>query len=383
MIIREPKRLCERRRRELRSPSLGVAKLRLRLHRYSDSTFIQTFQSLSLRHIVYNMRLLAIIFLLFSLAQLVHNQSTNWKNVKVKPADLLKIGFLTMNFLQHQRTAELKRRQSNRNFPKITKNRLTYFADLKTNERHFKRTLDKILKVRVPDTPGIREVRQFINNEMTGLGWTVEEDTFRENTVVGPVEFTNIIATLNPDAPRRMVIACHYDSKKDPQGFLGATDSAVPCAQMINLAHTMKLDLDDHKVNPGKELTLQFIFFDGEEAFVQWTKTDSIYGARHLAEKLQGSNFAYNRIQGNQLDRMDIFVLLDLLGAKNPNIISSQTSTDPWFRKLVEIESGLNEIGAISGPRIFSTMSARNLGIEDDHIPFQQRGIFEMILNWF
>ena len=29
--------------------------------------------------------------------------------------------------------------------------------------------------------------------------------------------------------------------------FPGAIDSAVPCAQMINLAHTMKMDLDDHK----------------------------------------------------------------------------------------------------------------------------------------
>ena len=29
----------------------------------------------------------------------------------------------------------------------------------------------------------------------------------------------------------RMVIACHYDSLLKPEGFLGATDSAVPCAQ--------------------------------------------------------------------------------------------------------------------------------------------------------
>ena len=27
------------------------------------------------------------------------------------------------------------------------------------------------------------------------------------------------------------------------------------------------------------------VFFDGEEAFVNWTRTDSLYGARHLAEK--------------------------------------------------------------------------------------------------
>jgi len=33
------------------------------------------------------------------------------------------------------------------------------------------------------------------------------------------------------------------------------------------------------------DVSLQLVFFDGEEAFVEWTATDSIYGARHLAEK--------------------------------------------------------------------------------------------------
>jgi hypothetical protein len=33
------------------------------------------------------------------------------------------------------------------------------------------------------------------------------------------------------------------------------------------------------------ETTIQIVFFDGEEAFKQWTDTDSTYGARHLAQK--------------------------------------------------------------------------------------------------
>ena len=33
----------------------------------------------------------------------------------------------------------------------------------------------------------------------------------------------------------------------------------------------------------NNDISLQFIFFDGEEAFKKWTDTDSIYGARHLA----------------------------------------------------------------------------------------------------
>ena len=34
-----------------------------------------------------------------------------------------------------------------------------------------------------------------------------------------------------------------------------------------------------------QESTVQMIFFDGEEAYIDWTRTDSLYGSRHLAEK--------------------------------------------------------------------------------------------------
>ena len=39
------------------------------------------------------------------------------------------------------------------------------------------------------------------------------------------------------------------------------------------------------------ELTLQLVFFDGEEAFRQWTATDSLYGSRHLAEKWSQTSY--------------------------------------------------------------------------------------------
>ena len=54
----------------------------------------------------------------------------------------------------------------------------------------------------------------------------------------------------------------------------------------------------------------------------------SIYGSRHLASKLETTTYEFNRIQGNELDRMDTFVLLDLLGAKDPQIFSIQKPTD-------------------------------------------------------
>ncbi|NWH18691.1 QPCTL protein, partial [Grus americana] len=36
----------------------------------------------------------------------------------------------------------------------------------------------------------------------------------------------------------------------------------------------------------GAEVTLQLLFLDGEEAFGDWSATDSLYGARHLAAQM-------------------------------------------------------------------------------------------------
>ena len=75
------------------------------------------------------------------------------------------------------------------------------------------------------------------------------------------VTFSNIVATRNAASPRRLVLAAHYDSKMTPEGFIGATDSAVPCAMLLHLARTMDSLLPPPDTDP--ELTLQLIFFDG------------------------------------------------------------------------------------------------------------------------
>ena len=59
---------------------------------------------------------------------------------------------------------------------------------------------------------------------MKDLGWSVEEDVFQDDTPIGEITFRNIIATHNPKSCKRLVFACHYDSKHFKSGnFLGAT----------------------------------------------------------------------------------------------------------------------------------------------------------------
>ena len=59
-------------------------------------------------------------------------------------------------------------------------------------------------------------VREYIVSTLRALDWHVEEDAFTDNTPYGPRLFTNIIATKDPAAPRRVILSAHYDSKYFP-----------------------------------------------------------------------------------------------------------------------------------------------------------------------
>lgn len=92
---------------------------------------------------------------------------------------------------------------------------------------------------------------------------------------------------------------------------------------MLNLAQQLNPYFD----SGNKDVSLKLIFFDGEEAFRQWTVTDSLYGSRHLAEKYENSLYTTKDNENiNELGRIDILVLLDLLG-KFENSISSIMKT--------------------------------------------------------
>lgn len=93
---------------------------------------------------------------------------------------------------------------------------------------------------------------QHIVSQLRSLSadWSVEEDSFQSSTPKGPVTFSNLLAVLDPSAPRRLLLACHHDSKilpRDPKEphrvFVGASDSAIPCAMLLELASALDMQL--------------------------------------------------------------------------------------------------------------------------------------------
>lgn len=244
----------------------------------------------------------------------------------------------------------------------------------KESDNHFEQVLRKLMVPRVVGTPSHQKVKEYIIGEMRRLGWYVETTPFNAKTPnLGTLQFENIIAKINPSAKQVMVLSCHYDSKYFPNAeFLGATDSAVPCAMLINLAHSLQKDLSSLK---NADLGLEMWFFDGEEAFLKWGPTDSIYGARHLASKME---------RENTLGRIKLLVLLDLLGSPGPYFFNYYSASDSAFRQLAAGEKTLSALQHLKAtglrgvrgqkPAMFHERSAPHF-VEDDHTPFLQRGV--------
>lgn len=239
--------------------------------------------------------------------------------------------------------------------------------------------LNNILRVRVPGTVGHFEVQKFLVHKLQELGWHVELDQFIDDTPYGKRKFTNIMATLDPDADRQLALAAHYDSKlmtPDENGkhFIAATDSAVPCAMLLDFAEVLAKKAKTRR-EALKERSPLLIFLDGEEAFVNWSKNDSIYGSRHLAQVFAKKPHV-TRSSIKVSDSIDAFVLLDLLGAAQPKILNMFSKTAHLYNRLQLIEYYMHLAGQIDNKApFFVGRGDFPVQIEDDHVPFMQEGI--------
>jgi hypothetical protein len=136
---------------------------------------------------------------------------------------------------------------------------------------------------------------------------------------------------------------------------------------------------DGFDEDESSDTTLTILFLDGEEAFHDWTDTDSIYGARHLSElwedtypSTSSSKRRYDPIP-TYLETIDHFVLLDLLGNKHSRLHSYYRETDWLFDEMADADDRLKAKGLVeveNGEKDwFQRQRMRPGMIGDDHIP--------------
>src|SRR5205085_12313080 len=114
--------------------------------------------------------------------------------------------------------------------------------------------------------------------ELGTTGMKAQLDAFNARTPRGLRHMVNISATRPGSKSAIIAISGHYDTKVfDNFPFVGASDGGSSAAWLLEFARaTAGLKLEN---------TLEFVFFDGEEAVVEWTDDDSVYGSRHDVDR--------------------------------------------------------------------------------------------------
>ncbi|KAI1118254.1 peptidase family M28 [Nemania sp. NC0429] len=263
--------------------------------------------------------------------------------------------------------------------------------------------LAPILIPRVPGTPGQAAAQaHFVNFFREALpSWSVEWFNSTGRTPVTAdrdIPFQNLLFKREPPwvaqgQSNLLTLVAHYDSKIAPEGFIGATDSAVPCAILMHVARSIdrfitQMHEEMSALGEGgtvpMDMGVQILLLDGEEAFLEWSETDSLYGSRALAERWETDRHPANAFYKNPLDQISMFVLLDLLGSAEPTVPSSFLPTHWAYRAMATIEGRMRKLGLLESepegpflPEAEKQMSSfgRGGGVEDDHLPFMHRGV--------
>lgn len=198
---------------------------------------------------------------------------------------------------------------------------------------------------------GIRQTRAYLTRQLTAMGLAVQEQPFVATTPLGPVEMVNLITVLPGKRTDRILFTGHYDTKlyKDIV-FVGASDGASSAALLLELARVLK--------DQPREFTYEFVWFDGEEAVVEWDiDTDSTYGSRYYVQAAQ---------QAGALARIKAMILVDMIGHRDLQI-ERDSHSSPWLTDI--IWAAARRLGHA---HIFRDTVTT---IEDDHLHFVRAGV--------
>lgn len=184
-------------------------------------------------------------------------------------------------------------------------------------------------------------------------GDTVESDSFTADTPEGKFPVHNIIAKFPGAREGIIVIASHYDTNYPLRNtaYIGANDGASSSALLLEIANQLR-----GKKRDGYSVWL--LWDDAEESMqLPWVDSESLYGVRHIAQKWQNDG---------TLKKIKAFLLADMVGDADLNIEHDSEST-PWLEDLVY--KAASQLG------YQSHFFGRTMPVEDDHIPFIQRGV--------
>jgi glutaminyl-peptide cyclotransferase len=213
---------------------------------------------------------------------------------------------------------------------------------------------------RNPGSRGHASCLQFLLNELSQFADAVNRQDFVHTGYRGEqIRLTNIIASFNLGARRRILLAAHWDTRpfadQDPnpakrtQPILGANDGASGVAVLLQLAKMLK------QRQPA--LGVDMVFFDGEDFGRKDDFSNFLLGSKYFASNKSPS---FNPEYG---------ILLDMVGDAQLEIRKEKNSLK-YAPDVVQYlwaaadKLGLKEFSPELGPELY-----------DDHVPLNEVGI--------
>lgn len=229
---------------------------------------------------------------------------------------------------------------------------------------------------RIPETRSHEETGNYLESKLAEFGTQVTTQKFTAPTFEGRnVQFRNIIAAINPQNQKRILLAAHWDTRpfsdkdsENPNGKMdGANDGASGVGVLLELARLM-----------GKDTTLSigvdFILFDGED----WGEPENTQGQLQPPKQwdswwcLGSQYWSKNKHKSNYAAYYGI--LLDMVGAKNSQFYREGASLQYAPRIVTKV---WNTAARLGYSNYFVKQSAQ--AITDDHIYVNEWGKIPMI----
>ncbi len=199
---------------------------------------------------------------------------------------------------------------------------------------------------RTPNSVAIDKARHYIVQEISRLkNCKVEKKRFVSLLNNKAQSGVNVVAMLNPDVKKRVMLCTHYDTRfcaeKDPKTphlpVPGANDGASGTAALLALAHKF--------TQAGTQAGIDFVFFDLEDQGNSKSSKDWILGSKNYAKSISK-------------DRYKLVILLDMVAGEKQEFLQEK------FAQL-SFPQVNNQFWEIAG---FSQKEGNY--IYDDHLPF-------------
>ena len=196
----------------------------------------------------------------------------------------------------------------------------------------------------------IEKARDYVEGQLRQFGWQVTRQAFTDDTPRGKIHFVNLIARFPGSTSPSFLFCSHYDTKSFATiRFVGANDGGSSTGLLLELARV----LGQHASVAG---SVELAFFDGEEAYENFSETDGLYGSRYFARQLQSEGG--RRFRGG--------ILFDMIGDRSLGITLPADSPAAMARDLFAAAEAL---------KLRKYFSYLDRDLIDDHAPLNAAGI--------